>query len=122
MPYLHKQYLIDNLDNFKNAIINFINNLETKDIRNLPKNLTEIINKFLKNIGEILTSTNNTNDENNSKEDENKKSMSKTIEEISLRLSIKMLKTSIFDKRMQGIKSLTEFITENEKRRTRFIP
>ena len=116
MPYLHKRYLIDNLDNFKNAIINFINNLETKEIRNLPKNLTEIINNFLKKIGEIIISNNNnTNEENNSIEEENKKSMSKTIEEISLRLSIKMLKTSIFDKRMQGIKALTEFITENEK-------
>ena len=116
MPYLHKRYLIDNLDNFKNAIINFINNLETKEIRNLPKNLTEIINNFLKKIGEIIISNNNnTNEENNSIEEENKKSMSKTIEEICLRLSIKMLKTSIFDKRMQGIKALTEFITENEK-------
>ena len=58
MPYLHKQYLKDNLDNFKKAIINFIDNLETKDIRNLPKNLTEIFNKFLKNIDEILLSDN----------------------------------------------------------------
>ena len=84
MPYLHKRYLIDNLDNFKNAIINFINNLETKEIRNLPKNLTEIINNFLKKIGKIIISNNNnTKEENNSIEEENKKSMSKTIEEIS---------------------------------------
>ena len=105
MPYLHKQYLKDNLDNFKKAIINFIDNLETKDIRNLPKNLTEIFNKFLKNIDEILLSDNI---------NEKEKNMNKTIEEISIRLSIKMLKTSIFDKRIQGIKSLNEFIQENE--------
>ena len=115
MPYLHKQYLIDNLDNFKNAIINFIDNLDTKEIRNLPKNLTEIFNKFLKNINEILISS-NTNDDDNVKDEEKKKNMSNTIDEISLRLSIKMLKTSIFDKRMQGIKSLNEFITENEQK------
>jgi len=42
MPYLHKQYLIENLDNFKNAMLNFINNLDTKEIRNLSKNLIEI--------------------------------------------------------------------------------
>ena len=116
MPYLHKQYLIDNLDNFKNATINFINNLETKDIRNLPKNLTEIINKFLKNIGEILISNNNCEDNTKDKDEENKKNISNTIDEISLRLSIKMLKTSIFDKRMQGIKSLNEFISDKEKK------
>lgn len=50
------------------------------------------------------------------KEDSNidDKNIIKTIDEISISLSIKMLKTSIFDKRMQGIKTLTEFISENE--------
>lgn len=50
LPYLHRQYLIENLENFKNSILNFINNLETKEIRNLPKELTEIITKFLKKL------------------------------------------------------------------------
>ena len=105
MPYLHKQYLIENLDNFKNAIMNFIKNLDTKEIRNLPKNISEIFFKFLKSINELLM-----------KEDSNidDKNIIKTIDEISISLSIKMLKTSIFDKRMQGIKTLTEFISENE--------
>ena len=106
-PYLHKQYLIENLDNFKNAIMNFIKNLDTKEIRNLPKNLSEIFFKFLKNINEMLM-----------KEDPNlaDKNIIKTMDEISISLSIKMLKTSIFDKRMQGIKTLTEFIAENESK------
>ena len=106
-PYLHKQYLIENVDNFKNAILNFINNLDTKEIRNMPKNLPEIFFKFLKSINEILIQENSVADN---------QSIVKTIEEISINLSIKMLKTSIFDKRMQGIKSLTEFINDNESK------
>ena len=104
IPYLHKKYLIDNLDNFKNAIMNFINNLDTKEIRNLPKNISDIFFKFLKSINEILIVGDSSNDKN----------IIKTIDEISISLAIKMLKTSIFDKRMQGIKSLTEFINDNE--------
>ena len=107
MPYLHKQYLIENLSNFKTAMINFINNLDTKEIRTLPKNLTEIFNKFLKNISDIISN------EETDLNDTNKKNMNNTMDEIAVRLSLKMLKTSIFDKRIQGIKSLNEFINEN---------
>ena len=60
IPYLHKKYLIDNLDNFKNAIMNFINNLDTKEIRNLPKNISDIFFKFLKSINEINPKTRET--------------------------------------------------------------
>ena len=106
LPYLHRQYLIENLENFKNSILNFINNLETKEIRNLPKELTEIITKFLKKVNKILKL-----DENN---DENDKIS--TLDEIRINLSIKMLKTSIFDKRIQGLKALSEYISENSNK------
>ena len=113
MPYLHKQYLIENLAKFKSAMINFINNLDTKEIRNLPKNLTEIFNKFLKNINDIINREETDIKDMNNENSENKNNMSNTMDEISIRLSLKMLKTSIFDKRMQGIKLLNEFITDN---------
>ena len=106
LPYLHKQYLIENLENFKNSILNFINNLETKEIRNLPKELTEIITKFLKKVNKILKL-----DENS---DENDKIS--TLDEIRINLSIKMLKTSFFDKRIQGLKALNEYISENSNK------
>ena len=111
IPYLHKQYLIDNLDNFKNAINNFINNLDTKEIRNLQKDLIDIIIKFLKRINETLK-LNKTN--NN---DENKKDNISIVDEVTINLSIKMLKTSIFDKRIQGIKALNEYINENNEKK-----
>ena len=53
IPYLYKKFLIDNLDTFKNDIITFINNLDTKEIY-LPKDLIEMLIKFLKRINKIL--------------------------------------------------------------------
>ena len=104
IPYLHKQYLIDNLDNFKNCLINFINNLTTKEIRNLPKDLIELITRFLNRLSDTLKL-----EENN----ENKKDEILLSDEIIINFSIKMIKTSIFDKRIQGIKKLNEYISEN---------
>ena len=110
MPYLHKQYLIENLDNFKNAMLNFINNLDTKEIRNLSKNLIEIFTQFMKGINTMLMTPSGSSDE----KDEKTNNILSSINEISISLSIKLLKTSIFDKRMQGIKSLDEFIELNK--------
>ena len=101
MPYLHKQYLRENLDNFKNSILDFINNLDTKEIRNLPKDLIEIITKFLKKVNASLKLNENEN--------------ISILDEITISLSIKMIKTSIFDKRIQGIKALSDYIDENDK-------
>ena len=103
MPYLHTQYLRDNLDTFKNSILNFINNLDIKEIRSLPKDLIEIITKFLKKVNTSL------------KLNENEKENISALDEIFISLSIKMIKTSIFDKRIQGIKSLSDYIDENNK-------
>ena len=101
IPYLHKQYLRENLDNFKNSILDFINNLDTKEIRSLPKDLIEIITKFLKRVNASLKLNENEN--------------ISLLDEITISLSIKMIKTSIFDKRIQGIKALSDYIDENDK-------
>ena len=104
IPYLHKQYLIENLDKFKSGIINFINNLNTKEIRSLPKFLIEMITKFITRLKDTLKLDDN---------DQIKKELTSLEDEIIISFSIKMIKTSIFDKRIQGIKKLNEFIQEN---------
>ena len=105
LPYLHNQYLRENLNNFKNSILNFINNLDTKEIRSLPKDLIEVIIKFLKKVNYLLT-LNKSDSENEN---------TSAIDEITISLSLKMIKASIFDKRIQGIKSLSDYIDENNK-------
>ena len=42
-PYLHKEYFIRNKDIIKNSCINYINNLDDKKIRKIPKELNELI-------------------------------------------------------------------------------
>ena len=116
LPYLHKQYLKENLNNFKNGILNFINSLDTKEIRSLPKDLIEMITKFLKKVNKILTSNDTKETENNENNENNESSIS-AIDEITISLSIKMIKTSIFDKRIQGIKALNDYINENSKKK-----
>ena len=111
LSYLHKKYLEENYDIFRNSTINFINNLDTKEIRNLPKDLIEMIVKFLKKVSKIITPEKKNNDKNK----ENEKDSLSNIDEITISLSIKMIKTSIFDKRIQGIKALNDYINENNK-------
>ena len=111
LPYIHKKYLEENFDNFRKGIIDFINNLDTKEIRNLPKDLIETIVKFLKKVAKIIKPENKGINENNEKEVD----AIAMIEEITISLSIKMIKTSIFDKRIQGIKALNDYINENNK-------
>ena len=57
---------------------------------------------------------NNNNNNNLIENDEENNEISKLINEISLKISIKMIKTQIFDKRLKGIKTLNEYIRENE--------
>ena len=104
LPYIHKKYLIENIDKYKTGVINFINNLNTKEIRSLPKLLIEVILRFIIKFKETLKLDNN---------DPLKNELTSLEDEIVISFSIKMIKTSIFDKRIQGIKKLNEFIQEN---------
>ena len=113
-PYLHKEYLVNNIDTFKTSINNFIDNLDIKEIRNLPKDLIELIQKFLEKVNKILNTNNkkeDENDENNTNNDsKNEEKKISFMDEISFKIALKMIKTSYFDKRLQGVKTLTEYI------------
>ena len=45
MPYLHKEFFIENGTLIKNVCIQYINNLDDKTIRKLPKDLNELVTK-----------------------------------------------------------------------------
>jgi len=103
-PYIHSGYFKENSNIIKDSLIKFINNLDTKEIRNLPKDLIDIISELLKKIKNYYTDENSDNKENKSLD---------LYDEINLTLSTKIIKTSIFDRRLQGIKSLNEYIEKN---------
>ena len=100
-PYLHKDYFVENNNIIRSSLIKYINNLKEKEMRKMPKDLTKIISKLLSKINE------------NDKDSEKNNSLS-LYDEITLTLSMKTIKTSIFEHRLQGIKSLNEFIEKNK--------
>ena len=104
-PYLHKGYFIENSNILKTSLLDYINSLNEKEMRNLPKDLTAIVLSLLYNINEYNI------DEN----DCSKSSSINIYDEVTITLSLKTIKTSIFDRRLQGIKALNDFIEKNEK-------
>ena len=97
-PYLHIDYFKENSSIMKDALVNYINNLDNKEMRNLPKNLIEIVSDLFKKIQTFSAD----------------KDFSDIYDEMTLALSIKTIKTSIFDRRLQGIKALNEYIEKNK--------
>ena len=104
-PYLHKDYFKQNDDIIKNSLIRYINDLKEKEMRNLPKDLINIVTNLLYNINEY----------NKGENDDNKKDSINSYDEVAITLSLKTIKTSIFGQRLQGIKTLIEFIEQNQK-------
>ena len=103
IDYIHDKYFEENNDIFKKSFFNYINNLKDKEIKNLPQELVDLATKFLTKI----TKNNKNNKGNNIKEIiEN----SYIEEEISLQVLFKMIKSSVFDKRLQGVKDLNDKI------------
>ena len=103
---MHKDYFIKNDDIIKNSLVRYINDLKEKEMKNLPKDLINIVTNLLYNINEY-----NKNEET----DDNKKDSINSYDEVAIALSLKTIKTSIFDRRLQGIKTLNEFIENHQK-------
>ena len=104
-PYLHKDYFEENKIIIHDSVINYINNLKDKEMRNLPKDLIEIVTNLLYKVEETKEALSN---EKGGKEELN------LHDEITLALSLKTIKTSFFDRRLNGIKTLNEFIEKNK--------
>ena len=108
-PYLHKDYFVENYTIIKESLLNYINNLKDKEMRNLPKDLIDIVSNLLYKVGVYNEAT--------SPENGDKKEMIDLHDVITLTLSMKTIKTSIFDRRLQGIKALNEFIDKNQSKK-----
>ena len=107
--YIHKDYFQENYNIFKKAFFNMMDNLSSKEVRNLHKEVIDIINSFFIKINYVISP--------------NKNIQKTNIDEMNLELSIKMIKSSIFDKKIQGLKGIGEFINKcpNEEKKKNLI-
>ena len=99
LDYIHDDYFEENKVLCKDSFINYLNNLDDKEIRKFPEEIIDLAKKLFTKIFKGKNDTNQLSIE----------------EEINLNYSLKKLKTSIFDKRQQGIKEINDFFTQNEK-------
>ena len=101
-PFLHSGYFLENGDCIKSSCINYINNLDEKNIRKLPKGLNELVSNLIYQINEYTSK-------------EKKESSGIDIyDEITLAFAMKSIKTNIFDYRLKGIKDLNNIIEKNK--------
>ena len=104
IDYIHEEYFEENYDIIKKSFFQFINNLNDKEIKILSQDLVDIAKKFLTTISKY--SKNKGKDNINKEKEEN----SFIEEEISLLVIFTMIKTTVFDKRLQGVKDLNDRI------------
>ena len=92
--YIIPHYFEENKEIFKNAFFEFIKNLNDEEIENISNNLIELSSNFLKKLYP------NIHEES-------------IEEEITLNISFKFIKTSLFEKRLKGIELLSKYINSN---------
>ena len=100
LGYLHKDFFVEYGEAINNSVFKFINELSANEMRNLRKDLKDVIIKVLTKVKEITAMPND-------------QSATEMIIELTISISLKMIKTSIFDKRLQGVKTLNDYIKSN---------
>ena len=94
--YLHIDFFKENNELFRTAFLDTVETLSSKDIKYVQKDYIESSIDFLTKVDYIISG---------------KKNFTKN--DIRFRLSIKLIKSSIFDKKIHGLKMLTEHIKSN---------
>ena len=94
--YIHKEFFRQNYQIFKNAFFDMMDTLSSKEMKTLQKEVTELAKSFFIKINYTLS--------------ENKALKSEDMNEINIILSLKMIKSSIFDKKIQGLKDIGDYI------------
>ena len=104
--YIHRDFFKENCEIFKNAFYYMMENLSSKEIRFLQKEVIDFSSNFLVKVNYIISP--------------NKNSSKNYMDEFNLTLALKMIKSSVFDKKIQGLKSISEQINnshdENEQK------
>ena len=107
LPYLHKTYLLDNYTTITQSALKYIDNLSSNEIRNLKKEISDIIIEVISKIQFRLCINNNSNN-NTSNNSFN------IVDEFTMKIIIKMINSSIFDKRLHGVKLLNDYLKSNK--------
>ena len=97
IPFMHKDFFKENEELFKTAFLDTIESLSSKDIKTIQKEFIDFSVDFLTKINFIISG---------------EKNLQKN-KDIKFELSIRLIKSSIFDKKIQGLKMLSEFIKIN---------
>ena len=95
--YIHIDYFIEKSNILKNSVLDFMNNLDEKEMKKIPQEFKNLINELFQKI------------QNNSE----KKLDKNFFFEITISLSLREIKTNTFSLRLNGIKNLSEFIEKN---------
>ena len=111
LPYLHKNYLIDNYNTITQGALKYIDNLSSNDMRNLKKELSDLIIQVITRI-ESKIGTEKINEIY--KGNESRESGFNLVDEFTLKIGLKMINSSIFDKRLQGVKLLNDYLKNNK--------
>ena len=97
ISFIHKGYFNENYNIFKNAYFDMMDSLSSKDMRSsFQKEVVDLANNFFIKINYLIS--------------KNKNIQNLDMNDINLTLALKMLKSSIFDKKIQGLKSIGELI------------
>ena len=107
LPYLHKTYLLDNYTTITQSALKYIDNLSSNEIRNLKKEISDIIIEVISKIQSRLCINNNNNSANSS-------NSFNIVDEFTMKIIIKMINSSIFDKRLHGVKLLNDYLKSNK--------
>ena len=97
LNYTYSQYFQDNKEILKKAFMNYIEHLDSNEIKNIPRELAELATNFILSLYE----------KDNPKESSQKSNIEK---EVSLNVAFGMIKTDNFEKRKNGLKLLTDYI------------
>ena len=112
--YIHIDFFKEKAPILKTTVLEFINNLDDKEMKKIPNDFRNIVTDLLEKINKakLIDNSDKATEEN---KNENENENEDFFYEITLSLSLREIKTNTFNLRLNGIKDLDEFIEKNKK-------